>query len=269
MEMSAYNYTIGFAYIALPNDIERDVYIADCYKNYQVSIVMEDGGFFNRVPISPEDIGFIRFPDTPDKMGTPVVFGTDGIYKQPAVLTRLPERAELGDGREYQFKFKRKFNDQLVEISGSAANGQINIIANGASSPAKLNISVMSDNQDSEVDLDVAGSIRASATGDIFLNSQNTANIATIDPNSDNETSFQQTTTEHHFLNEKLIVNKGEDPLTLGNELADLLNDFIDQVAAIKTVTSLGLQPIVNKASVQALKKRVDSIKSQVMFTDK
>lgn len=267
--MSLYNYTIGFAYIALPNDIEREVYISDCYKNSWVSLIMEDGGFFNRVPISPEILSFIRFPLKPQEVGTPVLFGTDEIYKQPTVLTRLQERSELGDSKEHQFKFKRKYDDQLVEISGSAKTGQLNFIVNGATKPAKINVSVMSDKNDSELNLDVAGNVNVKATGSISLSPQKTFNSTTIDPESENQTTFEQTSTEHHFENKKLIINKGDDPLVLGNELKSFLGDFIDEVSKIKIATSIGLQPIVNKVQVIALKKKLNTFLSKVMFTDK
>ena len=60
-----YKYTVGRGYIALPVDLERAQYIRDCYKNNQVCILTEEGGFLTRLPISPEILNFIEFPRTP------------------------------------------------------------------------------------------------------------------------------------------------------------------------------------------------------------
>lgn len=50
----------------------------------------------------------------------------------------------------------------------------------------------------------------------------------------------------------------------LGDTLNQVLSAFIDAVASITTVTSLGTQPIMNMAQVQALKSQLPQILSQV-----
>lgn len=264
-----FKWTIGRAYIAMPSDMERAAYLRDCFLNWQVCVWTEDGAFHNRVPIDPEVLSFVTFPSDNKSVGSPVIYATDDQFQQPVIVARLAMRTELGDGKENQFKFRRKLGDQLVEINGSANDTAINLIVDGAGQAGQMNINIFNQNKDCVLSVDVAGDVNVTASGAVITNAQTQIELTTTDSGSDNSASFQQSTTENKFYNQKLIVNDGTDPLTLGNEMKKFLSDFIDEVAETTVVTALGLQPIVNKVKVMAFKNRLDEFLSKVGFIDK
>lgn len=265
-----FKYAIGRAYIALPSDLSRDQYIKDCYLNLQVCLITEDGSFYNRVPISPETLNFVTFPTTAKTLGSPIIYVTDDEFSQPVVVARLSLRTELGDNKENAFKFRRMLGDQLVEINGSPVDGVLNLIVNGGSIVGQLNINIFNQDQDCELNVDVAGDINATASGDITLNAADGFSVTTTDADSGDSASIQQTATENKLYNQKLTVNDGTDPITLANELASFLSTFIDTVAEI-TVLANGTPSSVpiNVSNLEALKQQLDTFKSKTAFLDK
>lgn len=265
-----YKFQIGRAYVALPSDLSRADYIKDCYLNWQISIITEDGSFYNRVPISPEVLSFVTFPTTAKTLGSPLIYVTDDEYQQPVVVNRLAQRTELGDSVENQFKFRRMLGDQLVEINGNPATGSINVLVDGATITGQLNINIFNQDQDCELNIDVAGDINATASGDVNINAGDGISVTTTDADSGDSASFQQTSTENKFYNKSFTINDGQDPLTLANELVTFLGNFIDTVAQI-TVLAQGTpsSPPINASQLEALKQQLDTLKSKTAFVDK
>lgn len=262
-------YTVGVAYVAVPSDIDRAAYILDCFRNNQVSLMCEDGAFYNRVPISPDVLNWIEFAEDGRGLGTPVVYATEEIHQQPIVIARLQQGSTLGDGKEHAFKFRRMLDGVLVEINGNSKTAALNLIVDGDKQSGKVNINIFNENKDCILNIDVAGDVNVNATNNTKITQQKSAIIETTDPNGEDKASFSQSSTQNQFNNQKLIVNDGSDPLTLGNELKKFLGDFIEEVGKITTATAIGTQPILNATQILAYKERLDEFLSTVIFTDK
>lgn len=259
-------WSAGIAYIAIPSDIEREIYIKECYFNSRVSIWSEDAGFLNRVPIDEDKINFIDFPLTSDKLGTGVVFITEPIHKQPIIIARLPKTDELGELRENQFKIKRKFGDKFVEISGSSDRGTLNLIVNSKSEKGSINISLNNINNDGELNLDIAGNVKVNATGNVEFSQRKRFFTRTTNEKETIEASFEQTEEENRFIGKKFVLNEGEVPMVLGSELKTLLGTLIEKVAGITVINAPGVMPIVNSADILLLKKQLDKMLSKEGF---
>lgn len=260
--VAGFKYNAGIAYVAIPSDLDRATYIADCYKNWHVSVRTEDGGFLNRVPITPEVLNFIEFPLTPSELGTCVQYVTDEQHQTTFIVNRFANREEIGDGREHMFQLRRKYKGQFVEISGSAKEGFINLFVDAKSIKGGLNIHINSDNDDALLNIDIAGILKTS-TKSTQLTQTDSFEVSTTD--GDNESSYQQTATENKFFNKRFIVNDGENPAVLGNEIKTFLGNFIDEVSKITVNGS----PISNLVQVQDLKKKLDDMLSKEMFLNK
>lgn len=259
-------YNSGIGYVSIPSDLDREKYIADCYRNNQVSLHLDDGGYFNRVPISPEVLNFITFPEGTNELGSPVVYVLDEIYQQPYIVARLMRRDELGDSKEHGFKFSRRLNGSFVEINGSAKTNSLNILVDADEEVGHINFKLYNKNQDCKLSIDVQGDIELSASGSVHISQQKEIVIETIDPESEDSSKTVLTPTEHKVYTSKLQMNDGEEHMVLGDKLKTFLGKFIDQVAAIKTATAIGLQPIINATEVIALKQELDSFLSKEGF---
>lgn len=263
-----FKYNAGIAYVAIPQDLDRDKYIKDCYANHYISMWTEDGGFHNRIPISPEVLNFIEFPLSITEFGSPVVYITDQQYQYHYIVSRFQKREALGDGSENKFKFNRQLNGAHVEINGSATDRSINVLIDGDDKKGVFTINLFNENKDCQLKLDVQGDIVVNSTNNVTLEQYGTFKVRTRNED-DSESSFTQSSSENNFHNTKFKINDGDEPFALGNKLKTFLSNFIDKVAEIQTVTTFGLQPIVNKIDVLKLKQDLDTILSKEAFLKK
>ena len=262
-------YRIGRAYIALPTDLDRTAYVRDCYINNWVSLIAEDGGFMNRVPISPEALNFIEFPPTPSDLGSPVCYGVDEETNNPMVIARFSQQGVIGDNKEYGFKFKRSFRDRVVEIFGSPKDNTLNFIVNGGQSGGRLNLSLFSSDRTSIMDVFVAGSINLKAQNTILLEGLNKTTIQTLDPTYKSKAILEQSSNSHRFINDKFNINDGKENFLLGQKWKKLMSDFIDEIASATVSTSIGQQPLINAQKIATFKERLAEPLSSVGFIDK
>ena len=253
----------GIAYIALPSDVERDVYLRECYQNSRVSIWSEDIGFLNRVRIDSETINFIEFPDVVEKLGTAVVFVTEPIHKQPIIVGRLPKTDELGELREQQFKIKRKLGNRIVEVSGSPEKGTLNLIVNAEDNQGEINIILINANDDGVLNLSIAGDIKIDATGNIEFLQKKRFYVNTVgeDGKDESEASYEQTSKDHKFSGEKFTINEGEEPMVLGKKIKSFLEGLMDDISAFTVISPSGPLPL-NPSDIAKLKIRKTEINS-------
>lgn len=266
-EAPGYQYNAGIAYVAIPSDLDRERYIADCYSNCQVSLWVNDGSFLNRVPVSPEVLSFLEFPLEKNQLGSPVIYVTDELHKQLYIVARLLRRNQLGDIKEHQFKFKRQLDNAIVEISGNVKNGTINLLIDSADETGSLNVNLFSRNDNAKLNVQVQGNIEIVSAGNTVIKQHDRITIETVDQNSDDSARVEQTATEHKFYNKKLTVNDGDEPMVLGNKLNDLFDKLIDSIASI-TVQKKPVDPDI-QIKIRALKGDVKKILSEEGFLNK
>lgn len=257
----------GIAYIAIPSDIDREEYIANCYLNELVSVWTDDGAFFNRIPISTDVLSFIEFPETFKELGTAVFYVIESIKKQPFIVARYTKDNEISGGREHTFSIRRRIGKNIVEITGSPKNNFLNLIVNAGETKGELNVIVSGEREDSRINVEVAGDIDVYALKSTTVSQGKQLKLITGE--EDKIAVYQQANREHLFEGEKIIINKGQEPSVLGNKLRSFLEDFVDEVANITTTTGIGVQPIINKIKISALKAKLNDILSDEVFLNK
>lgn len=262
-----FQWLVGIAYIALPTDIERSIYIAECYKNGKVSVWTEDGGFLNRVPIDIDTLNYIEFPTVAKEFGSAVVYVTEQVHNQPIIVARLPKTNIVGGLKENQFKIQRRLGEKLIELSGSAQGNSLNLIVNSDNEEGSINIHLTNLNDNGELNIEVAGSIIVNAKEVEWIQKKRFfINTVGEDGQDKDNASFEQTNEESRFKNKKFVINNGNEPFLLGQKTIDFLEKFIDKVAAIQTITKLGLQPIVNKEDISFLKNELKNLTSKEAY---
>lgn len=258
-------YNIGKGYIAIPPDFNRATYIRDCYKNLHVSLQLEDGGFFNRVPISPEVLNFIDFPENSTSLGTCVVYNVDESTNAPYIVSRFLKRNEIGDSKEGEFVFKKRDLDgNLIEIRGNVVDKTLNITLNTLNASI-FNIQIINPNEDSELKIDVAGKVTIQAVSVAHIAS-NRLSFAVQGKDEQEDTLYQQQNGSHSLEGKSLVFNKGDDPVLLGKESIEFLANFITLVGDITVTTAIGIQPIINKLEIIELKKELNKLLSKEVF---
>lgn len=203
---------VGVGYISLPNDIDRDVYLKECYLNCRVSIKMEDGSVINRVPIDLDVLNFIDFPLKSNELGTAVVFITEQKHKQPIIIARVPKSDELGDGREKSFQIRRKFSDKIINIDGDALSGTLSINVAGGDKVGVLNIGIDNDNDDCLFNIEVSGNIDIKTTNSTLIQ---------------NHEQFKSVVAEEEEVEKPSVISQTQDRTLVGNKEVTINGDDI------------------------------------------
>lgn len=263
-----YKYSAGIAYVAIPTDVDRAAYIRDCYRNYTVSVWAEDGSFMNRLPITPEVLNFIVFPEKIDELGSPVVYVTEESQSQPIIIGRFPSLNEIGDINEGEFKLGRNYNEAHVEIQGSSRNSCLSLNVGAGVEGGRMLFNITG-KQPGKFEVTTIGDNEFIASENTTFSQQGTFKSATVDRSADddsNDAIFEQSPGEHRFKNNKFIINNGDQPFVLGKHLKTFLSDLIDELSKCTVSTAIGQQPLLNAAQIAAFKQRTDEFLSIVAY---
>lgn len=147
--------TAGVGYVVIPvSDIDRETYIDNCRRTCTVAIQGGPGrSIYQNVPIPPEVLQMIEFPEDSESFGTPVVWIVDDLQQWPVVVNYL-NLYELNQQQQGQRRFKKQVGDAVVEVILDASNSEIDIMVSGTTDvPGELNIKVSSQNSDSKINV--------------------------------------------------------------------------------------------------------------------
>lgn len=263
-------YSSGIAYIAIPADFPRADYIADCYRNFRVSIHSDQDGFMNRVMISKEDLNAIEFPDDYKQLGSPVLYVTTPTNNQPYIVKVYAKDKELGDNYENQFKIGRKYNDSFVEVSGNPKAGFLSIALNSDNDQAQINISLNNKNYNGKLNIQVLGDLNIETTNNVNFNQNESFYSRTFDPdNEDTQTELIQEKESINLKTPKFYINSGAENFILGQKFKQFLTDLLTEISKATTTTAIGQMPLLNAAQIQSYTQKIDDFLSTVGYIDK
>jgi hypothetical protein len=231
-------YPINIGYIAVPEGVERDEYVDNCYRRERVSVLSDQGGFMiHDCYISKEAIKDIRFPVNKNKRGSGVVYVYDSNSTKPIIIGIVSDESETDLLDEGKFKLDKIFKNNRVQVIGNAKKGNL-----------FLNIETFDDN---DANLNIAISSKKNSKLNITLNGK----------------TLIHSKEEFTIKTDSFNVGEATEPITLADSLANLLSDLIDEIASSTTSTMLGAQPLLNAIQISAFKNRLDEIKSKTSKT--
>lgn len=255
---------IGYVIIKAKNNASREKYIKDCTLKGCITIVLENGGFVENVPVLKHVWNYIEFPEEENKIGSCVSWSNVDQRNLIIINGVLPKIDEINNINENQFLISKKFTKKIkgkqiqnyLEISGDAKAGKINISIDGGDEDGELLINVFNNKKTANVNLNVKGKFLINTSKGLFYQDE-----------YENKVEFTQDNIQ--LLAKKLIkLGKGKEGITLGDQAKNMFNSFIDEVAKITVTTALGTMPILNAAQILLLKKNTSSIISKYSFTD-
>jgi hypothetical protein len=255
----------GIAYVFLPRDADREAYIANCFNTSTVSLVTENGEYFHKVPIGKLAIQMIDFPLSVNQTGSPVLWSNVPIHNQIIVTDVFEFKNQFQSLEESQFKITKRLNNNVAGISLRGKAGQILMSASGESEGSgQMEINLSNFFQTALFKMFVQGEILLKSTASFFVNSFNAFKLSVLNGNNEAVSRIEATLNNITIDSETIQHSDGKEPMVLGDTLEALLEDFITAVSNITVTTSLGVSPIINKAQVEALKQRVEAIKSKI-----
>lgn len=200
----------GIAYITCPQDIDRDIYIKECFLNNRVSIRMEDGSHHNQVILPTSILNEIEFPLNFKELGSAVAYLTESQHQKPMIIAHYPKADSLGEGRENSFQFTKKYEDKLISIDGDVKKGVLSLNINGGSGISKIYVGVDNDNETGELEVEVSGGIIMKTSGSTGFQNLEEFRSTVGDGGEDNRSVISQTKDKTIVGNRHLIIN-GQD----------------------------------------------------------
>lgn len=261
-------WSAGIAYVTIPADIDRDVFITYCYQTNSLYIKTEDGGYHKNIITADHVFNFLDFPEKPGDNGSLVIYVQEPVHKELMVVAKINSNDEITDLIEGQFKFRKKWKNNFVEIAGSAKDGYLSLSVD-CEDNSSFNIHVNNSNKNAELIVEIAGSALINALNEISIISKENVILTTIDKiDNKNVSSVSVKSTEIQNQTDKYLINGGSDPITLGNQCKLIFDNLFDELGRSTVTTSLGQMPLLNAQQIVAMKQKTKNILSEISFTD-
>lgn len=257
----------GIGYLMIPLDISRELWIKNCYRRGQVSLINGNERIDN-VLLSKHLIQDLEFPQNPKELGTKIVWvSTTKSVIAIAIINKNDEIISISDDQNFSVIKKIGLNS-IIEISGNVEDENLIISINSkTNNSGKLLINVNNEEDKGELNILVNGtSILESNILD--LNILEEFNLIIQNPQRNSTTSTKISYNRElgfnykdEFGNEIIIDKDGKFSIKNNSySLTNLFNDIITQISAITVATAIGIQPILNKTQVEDLKNKVIQI---------
>jgi len=159
-------YVTGFGYVALPKDLDRDKYINNCLRTNSITILFENGGWADNVPVAKGLFEHIEFPDDPEKLGSQVVYSSLNATGWLFITAVLPKNNEVVVTNELQFVNQRSGSNGVVSIVGDALKQFVNItVSSFKKGMGSFNLSVSNPDKTAKLNVRVKGSKNSDIEG--------------------------------------------------------------------------------------------------------
>lgn len=258
----------GSGYIFIPNDItDRNLFISNCYNTCTVSVLTAEGQRFDKVEVNRSIFSDLDFPETVNDLGSLVFWVKHQKHNQPIVVAILNKKGEILGYQKGQFSIKKDSSTGIVSILGDSNNGNLFINVD-SDEGGNIIINAKNSGKNNKVKINVDGNIETIASNYI-LQALEVLNIKIKNSLvSDKETIIKYIRDEGFSyidqFNNQIIVNKDgliytndkgtfeidkDGKFSFSNDqysIKDLITNLISEIEAIKTSTSIGLQPPVN-----------------------
>lgn len=277
-------YSSGVGYVFIPDDVDRDQFIQQCYRMNRICILSENNEFFKDVPIDKFAIQNIEFPETISEVGSPVVWLNIEPNNKIVVVAVLPKNDETYFINDKKFKLNKTFGNNSVDVTGDGGNGNLLISINSDKDNGGIfNITVNNKNKKSKLNIFVNGSGEIYCTDSLSVKTTKKLNIEVSDISKDKKITTISYIKGEGFkyqdefdnqiiakdgqiqiVSDKIVHNEGGEPMLLGNSTLDLLGEFLDQLAK----ESAGPYPLLGNSQYTIIKQKLDKLKSKKSFLD-
>lgn len=157
----------GVGYVVIPDGVDIDTYVQDCYRNNTVTLWGGVGyGYFSDVHVDESVMQLINFPSNPTKLnrGSAVVWIKDDTSQRPVVIASLRNPDDYFPLAPNQWRMAKSVDDKrIVEMYMDADTASLVINISGDKDDAgDLNIKVTSEKKDSVINVECDNAVNVS-----------------------------------------------------------------------------------------------------------
>lgn len=217
--------------IYVPYGVDRQVYIDNCYKTGTVTLINENSEVINRVKIGKLLLQLVEFPDDTDSLGSEVICLTIPYSGEIRVVDVYYTDKQYNFQKENEYRFVKQHNTGIASITVDG-RGRTIISVDGGEDVGEIILNVTDNNKTGKLSIQVNGSVNLVSSQSVLIDSP------------------------------QIFLNQSEEPIPLGNKLAQLLDDILSQLAK----ESAGPYPLLGRSIYEQLKESIEAIKSTMSF---
>lgn len=177
------NIHTGVAYIAIPEDVERSVFIRNSFNARTLYIRSESGDRWKNVFASDEVFRNVKFPETSDKKGSMVAWIKVPKHNLPLIVgvIDLKDTASIIT-EEGQVRFQKRTSEGLVDFNMRAGIPEITMdVVSSVNGKGKLRLNVTNPNDTALLDVFVKGETELFATKKFTAKSNEEVRLDVVD----------------------------------------------------------------------------------------
>lgn len=247
--------------VAMPTDVDREVYIKNCYLTNSITIANDNGEYQHNVRIGKLALQLVDFPNDIDS------FGSDVLCAKAPYSSKLYIIDVFNTVKQYQFQSEDQF--RFIKKNGIGTAG---IIVDGR---GKIILSVDGDVESGNIEVKVTnkerkGKLSVNVNGDIEIENDGATSIKTstgfraeYKKDSKSEPVSIQIDENGCLINSnKVQLNESDEPILLGNKTVSLLQSILETLGG----DSAGPYPLRSSATYLQLKEQLEDLKSKKSF---
>lgn len=264
-QIANYSAPVGFGYIVVPFDVDREKYVQTCYRKERVAVQLDGGGStIDNCYISKESLQQIIFPESHEKLGSAVAFIVPHFHNIPIIVGVISKADETQLLEENSFKKIVRTPTANVSINGRGKSGELFVnVESDFENEGSIYITLRSKNNTSKFDVKCFGDISIYSEGKTSLKCLNDVEISSISLNETGEEIIDSNLTLNgdgfvlidKFENkiesnkdgdinilpkEKCNVFQGSEPMVLGNILKEQLETVTKRINTILEALNAG-----------------------------
>jgi hypothetical protein len=286
-KIKQYNYSesVDYGYIVIPTKVDRDGYVATCYKRERVTIQGANGaGQIKDCYISRSALKDIDFPKDSNELGVAVAYIVNTFNNKPIIVGRVSKEAESQLLEEGEFRLEKSYNNSKVSVTGKAKTGDLLIDVENNDGTGALIINVTGKEDGSSLKINVKGDATIYSDDTLNLETVGVVNVKSIDENDETKFSIIKVTNNNVNITPvedgTFTVSEGSEPILLGEKTVTELNKELDISKAITTIingapvlttavgTPDGLYVALKAAITGKTHGNYSNVKSEISFTD-
>lgn len=170
--------TSGTGRLIIPDNIERDEYVANCFRTETISINAGLGyGTFHAVRCNVNILQELKFPKDSTEWGTPVVWVKDEMSGRAVIVSYLHPEGEYDNTTENQKRFSAYNGLKNVEVVLDSGNSTLFVNVLGDTEfPSNMKIKLSSPNKNSFFEIYSDNAVRVAAADNVSLVSAKSVN---------------------------------------------------------------------------------------------
>lgn len=140
--------SVGLARVIIPSGVDRDQYVADCYRTGRIDLYDESQGtYLKQCYATNEVLANLKFPRGVGDIGDPVVWvAQPTIFNRPMVIGTFPSGDRMRLGTDQTIEIHKEWDKGYVDVTADAKDGSLNVVVHGQEkSGGTVRVSVLGD----------------------------------------------------------------------------------------------------------------------------